>query len=103
MPIEHNASSIFGCSSPGSLDSYTHSLTPIPDNKQMELRITEGKHSLIVLVKVADQRERVREQKGKRKGNSGLKRREEIKEETVTIVGAQDMQVRRILPDQLGF
>ena len=57
----------------------------------------------MVLVKVADQRERVREQKGKRKGNGGLKRREEIKEETVTIVGAQDMQVRSVLPDQLGL
>ena len=55
------------------------------------------------MVKVADQRERVREQKGKRKGNSGLKRREEIKEETVTIVGAQDMQVRSVLSDQLGL
>ena len=55
------------------------------------------------MVKVADQRERVREQKGKRKENSGLKRREEIKEETVTIVGARDMQVRSVLPDQLGL
>ena len=57
----------------------------------------------MVLVKVADQRERVRKQKGKKKGNSGLKRREEIKEETVTIVGAQDMQVRSVLSDQLGL
>ena len=69
----------------------------------MGTRITEHKHTLMVLVKVADQRERVREQKGKRKGNGGLKRREEIKEETVTIVGAQDMQVRSVLPDQLGL
>ena len=57
----------------------------------------------MVLVKVADQRERVREQKGKRKGNGVLKRREEIKEETVTIVGAQDLQVRSVLSDQLGL
>ena len=69
----------------------------------MEIRITEGKHTLMVLVKVADRRERVREQKGKRKGNGVLKRREEIKEETVTIVGAQDMQVRSVLSDQLGL
>ena len=69
----------------------------------MEIRITEDKHTLIVLVKVADQRETVRGQKGKRKGNGVLKRREEIKEETVTIVGAQDMQVRRVLSDQLGL
>ena len=69
----------------------------------MEMRIAKDKHTLIVLVKVADQRERVREQKGKRKGNGGFKRREETKEETVTIVGAQDMQVRRVLSDQLGL
>ena len=69
----------------------------------MDTRITEDKHTLIVLVKVADQRERVREQKGKRKGNGVLKRREEIKEETVTIVGAQDMQVRSVLSYQLGL
>ena len=69
----------------------------------MKIRITEDKHTLMVLVKVADQRERVRKQKGKRKGNNGLKRREEIKEETVTIVGAQDMQVRSVLSDQLGL
>ena len=69
----------------------------------MGTRITEHKHTLMVLVKVADQRERVREQKGKRKGNGVLKRREEIKEETVTIVGAQDMQVRSVLSDQLGL
>ena len=69
----------------------------------MGTRITEHKHTLMVLVKVADRRERVREQKGKRKGNGVLERREEIKEETVTIVGAQDMQVRSVLSDQLGL
>ena len=67
------------------------------------MRIADETHTLIALVKVADQRERVREQKGKRKGNGVLKRREEIKEETVTIVGAQDMQVRSVLFDQLGI
>ena len=77
--------------------------SPFNPTIKMEIRITEGKHTLIVMVKVADQRERVREQKGKRKGNGSLKRREEIKEETVTIVGAQDMQVRSVLSDQLGL
>ena len=81
---------------------YNRCGSPIPKSP-FNSRITEDKHTLIVLVKVADQRERVREQKGKRKGNGGLKRREEIKEETVTIVGAQDMQVRSVLPDQLGL